>query len=289
MSLCIEPLETSVGAEVSGIDLSRGIDARTQGALVEAWNRYAVLVFRDQELAPESFIRFSRGFGGLEIHVLDQYLHPEHPEIFIVSNILENGRNVGIPNAGRYWHTDLSYKSEPSRGSILYAIEIPEENGEPLGDTLWASTAAAYDTLPETMKRRLAKLEASYSLGNRFSKIAADGDKENAAMTDEQKKQVPDVVHPVIRTHPITGRKCIFVNEGHTSRILDLPDDESRALLEELWAHATRPEFVYRHRWQPGDVVMWDNVQTQHIAICDYALPQRRLLHRTTLIGDRPF
>lgn len=287
MPLDITPLEDAIAAEVSGIDLSQAIDTATQAALDEAWNRYAVLVYRGQDLPPEAFIRFSRGFGELEIHVLDQYLHPAHPEVFIVSNIVENGRNVGIPNAGVYWHTDLSYKAEPSRGSILYAIEIPEENGAPLGDTMWTSTAAAYDALPEATKRRLDGLEAAYSLGHRFDKLVADG--ENFAMTDEQKQQVPEVVHPVVRTHPLTGRKCIFVNEGHTVRILGLPEAESRALLEELFAHTTAPQFVYRHKWRPGDVVMWDNVQTQHIALRDYALPQRRLLHRTTLTGERPF
>ena len=120
-----------------------------------------MLVCRDQNLTPEQFIAFSRYFGGLEVHVLDQYLHPDHPEIFIVSNVLEKGRHIGIPDAGRYWHTDLSYMAEPSRRSILYAIEIPEENGKPVGDTLWASTAVAYDALPEPMQRRLEGLEAT--------------------------------------------------------------------------------------------------------------------------------
>ena len=288
MSLHIAPFDGPVGAAISAVDLSKELDEPSHETLVDAWNRHSVLVFRDQHLTPEHLLRFSRRFGELEVHVLDQYLHPDHPEILVVSNIVENGRHVGIYDAGRYWHSDLSYLAEPSRGSGLYALEIPEANGQSLGDTLWTSTAAAYDALDEPMRRRLDGLEAVFSLGNRFNKLVEDGD-QDAALTDDQKAQTHEVVHPVVRTHPLTGRKCIFVNEGHTARIVGLAEDESRSLLEELWAHCIRPEFVYRHRWRPGDVVMWDNVPTQHIAIRDYELPRRRRLHRTTLTGDRPF
>ena len=288
MSLQVEPFDGPIGAAVTAVDLSQALDAPGQETLVDAWNRHSVLVFRDQHLAPEQLLRFSRRFGGTEVHVLDQYLHPDHPEILVVSNILENGRHIGIYDAGRYWHSDLSYMTAPSRGSILYAIEIPEDNGQSLGDTLWTSTAAAYEALDAPMRRRLDGLEAVFSLGNRFNKLVEDGN-QDAALTDVQKAQTPEVVHPVVRTHPVTGRKCIFVNEAHTARIVGLAEDASRSLLEDLWAHCIRPEFQYRHRWRPGDVVMWDNVPTQHIAIFDYALPQRRLLHRATLTGTRPF
>jgi taurine dioxygenase len=283
-SIRIEPLTKSIGAEIEGVDLSEDLDAATFAELERAWNEDSVLVFRGQKLQPEDLVAFSRRFGPLEIHVLDQYLHPAHPEILVISNVVENGKPVGIADAGRYWHSDLSYMAEPSRGSILYAIEIPSENGKALGDTIWASAAAAYEALDEGMQKRLDSLEAAYSLGHRFKKIVADGNKD-AAMTDTQEEKVPEVVHPVVRTHPVTGRKSIFVNEGHTSRILGLPEDESRELLDFLWTHCRKPEFTYRHHWRPGDVVMWDNIPTQHIAICDYALPQRRLLHRTTLTG----
>ena len=288
MSLHVEPLDSPIGAVITAVDLSQDLDEPSHETLVNAWNRYSVLVFSDQNLNPEQLLRFSRRFGEMEVHVLDQYLHPDHPEILVVSNIVENGKHVGIYDAGRYWHTDLSYMAEPSRGSVLYAIEIPEAKGQSLGDTLWTSTAAAYDALDGSMRRRIDGLEAAFSLGNRFNKLVEDGD-QNAALTDVQKAQTLEVVHPVVRTHPLTGRKCIFVNEGHTASIVGLPEDESRSLLEDLWAHCKRPEFVYRHRWRTGDVVMWDNVPTQHIAIRDYALPQRRRLHRTTLTGTRPF
>lgn len=290
MPFDIRPFDGAIGAEVLGIDLGAPLEDADFRALEAAWNRHSVLVFRDQRLTEAQHIAFSRRFGELEEHVLYQYLHPKHPEIFVVSNVKdEAGRPVGAYDAGRYWHTDLSYMAVPSRGSLLYAIEIPHaEDGTPLGDTLWTSTAAAYDGLPEEMKRRIEPLHAEFSLENRHRKLVADGDAA-AALDSRHKASAPPVVHKVVRTHPVTGRRCIYVNEGQTARILGVPEDESRALLEALWAQCRRPEYVYRHRWRVGDLVMWDNIPTQHLAICDYALPQRRYLQRTTLRGSVPF
>lgn len=290
MPLTIRPFETAIGAEVLGFDMSKPMDDATYREIEEAWNRHSVLVFRDQKMTEEEHIRFSKRFGDLEEHVLYQYRHPKFPDIFIVSNVKdETGRNVGAYDAGRYWHTDLSYMAVPSRGSILYAIEIPhDDDGRPLGDTLWAGTAVAYDGLSESMKRRIADLKAEFSLENRHKKLVADGDA-NAVLDDKHKALAPPVVHKIVRTHPVTGRKCIYVNEGQTSRILDVPEDESRDLLKELWAECTKSDYIYRHKWRVGDVVMWDNIPTQHLAICDYALPRRRYLQRTTLRGTAPF
>ena len=288
MALRIEPFDGAIGAAVIDVDLAQPLDAEERERLIEAWNRYSVLVFRDQQIAPDEFLRYSRYFGDLEVHVLEQYLHPVHPEILVVSNILEYGRNIGIPDAGRYWHTDLSYLDVPSRGSILYAMETPEADGETLGNTLWASTAAAYEALPEATRARVDGLQAEYSLSKRFQKLADDGTK-HIELSDEQREKTPSVTHPVVRTHPVTGRRGILVNEGHTTHIVGMPEDESQALLQELWDHTTKPDFTYCHEWRVGDVVMWDNTLTQHLAICDYALPQRRLLHRTTITGERPY
>lgn len=288
MVLQVEPFDGAIGAEVLNANLSQPLDAHEREILTEAWSQHSVLVFRDQTVTPDQFLRYSRYFGPLEVHVLEQYLHQTHPEILVVSNILENGKNIGIPDAGRYWHTDLSYLEVPSRGSILYAMEIPEENGKSLGNTLWASTAAAYEALPAATRARIDSLKAEYSLAKRFQKLADDGTK-HIEMSEEQRAKTPTVTHPVVRTHPLTGRRGILVNEGHTTHIVGMPADESQVLLQELWDHTTKPEFVYRHEWRVGDVVMWDNTLTQHLAICDYALPQRRLLHRTTITGERPY
>ncbi len=284
MAVSIQPFDTALGAEVHGLDLSRPVDDATFDVVREAYETYSVLLFRDQELTPEQHIHFSRRFGKLQIHVLDQWRHPEHPEILIVSNIKDKDRHIGVPHAGRYWHTDLSYMQAPSRGSMLYAIEIPEQNGRSLGDTRFASTVAAYEALPEETRARIANLRATFSLAHHRTKLITDG-ADDKPLTKEQQAKAPEAVHRIVQEHPITGRKCLFVNEGHVVRILDMPEDEGRELLDMLCRHATRPEFVYRHRWRVGDVLMWDNVATQHIAAFDYALPQRRYLHRTTLEG----
>ena len=284
MTVSIHPFDTALGAEVRGLDLSRPIDDDSAAMVREAYAEHSVLLIRDQELTPQQHIEFSRHFGKLEIHVLDQWRHPEHPEILIVSNIKDKDRHIGVPHAGRYWHTDLSYMVAPSRGSLLYAIEIPEENGRTLGDTRFTSTVAAYEALPEETKARIADLSATFSLAHHRSKLMADG-ADDTPLTPEQEAKVPVAVHKIVQEHPVTGRKCLFVNEGHAVDIVDFPKVEGRELLAELCQHATKPAFVYRHRWRIGDLLMWDNVATQHIAEFDYVLPQRRYLHRTTLEG----
>ncbi len=284
MTASIHPFDSALGAEVCGIGLSRPVDRDGFAIVRKAFEAHSILLFRDQELTPEQQIDFSLRFGKLEVHVLGQWRHPEHPEILIISNIKDKERHVGVPHAGRYWHTDLSYMVAPSRGSLLYAIEIPEHNGRALGDTRFTSTVAAYEALPEETKERIADLSATFSLAHHRSKLMADGASEDRLTADQQAK-VPVAVHKIVQEHPVTGRKCLFVNEGHTVEILDLPEDEGRELLDMLCRHATNPEFVHRHRWRVGDLLMWDNVATQHIAEFDYALPQRRYLHRTTLEG----
>lgn len=288
MNADVRPFNAALGAEICGVDLSQPMDDDTFRVIEQAYNQHSVLLFRDQHINEAQHLAFSRRFGELEVHVLDQYLHPQHPEILIVSNVMDGDRHVGIYDAGRYWHTDLSYMAVPSRGSLLFAMEVPVgDQGKPLGDTLFTSTAAAYDALTDDMKHRLSGLEAEFSLANRHAKLVADGD-DNAVLDDSHASKVPPVVHKIVRTHPVTGRRSIYVNEGQTARILGLPDAESRALLQELFAQCARPEFIYRHHWRVGDVLMWDNIPTQHIAICDYALPQRRYMHRTTIRGTAP-
>lgn len=282
--LSIQPFDAVLGAEVRGLNLAEPLAEETFAALERAYNDYSLLLFRDQQLTPEQHIAFSRRFGRLEFHVLDQWCHPEHKELLVVSNIKDGDRHVGIYNAGRYWHTDLSYMQAPSRGSLLYAIEIPFANGRASGDTLFASSAAAYEALTQETRDRIANLRATFSLAHQRARLHAQGDA-GAVLTDEQLAKTPLATHNIVQRHPVTGRTGLFINEGHAIEILDLPADESAALLHELCEHCTRPEFVYRHRWAVGDLLMWDNLATQHLAIFDYELPQRRYLHRTTLEG----
>jgi taurine dioxygenase len=278
----VMPSSAPLGNEVAGLDISRPLDEATFAQLRRAFDEHSVLVFRGQKLTPEQHIRFSEGFGELEVHVVAKYLLPGYPQIFRVSNIVENGQRIG--GSGEFWHTDLSYVARPSRGSLLYSIEVPVRDGVVLGDTLFASTTAAYDALPASMKKRLEGLTAVHRFSDIYSQVA----RERAAaptLTAEQKARVPDVRHPVVTVHPHTGRKSLFVNEGFTVHIEGMPADESAALLRELFDHCTRPQFTYVHKWQVGDLVMWDNWATIHRATGGYTAQERRLLHRTTLRG----
>jgi taurine dioxygenase len=284
----IQPLNPSFGAEILDVDLGSDLDAKTFVEIERTFNERSVVLFRNQRITDEQHVRFSRRFGELEIHVLKEFVKPAHPELYVLSNIVENGKPIGIKDAGNYWHTDLSYTKAPSRGSIMYALEVPhDEAGEPLGDTQFASTAAAYESLPKDMKARLQNLKAVHRFWDRFlreRKIAGS----DVVISDERRAQTPDVVHPIVRTHPFSGRKCLYVNEGFTICLVGMPDAEARSLLQELFAHCSRPENVYRHKWRVGDVVMWDNCATIHRATVDYG-SRRRLMQRTTLTGTEVF
>ena len=272
-----------LGKEVLGLDISQELDEATFAKLRDAYDQHSVLVFRNKRLSPEQHIRFSKGFGELEIHVVAKYLLPGHPEIFRVSNIMENGQRIG--GSGEFWHTDLSYVAKPSRGSLLYSIEVPIRDGLVLGDTLFASTAVSYEALSATMKRKLEGLVAIHRFGDVYAQVQK-ARSETAKSEDQMRaKLVPDVRHPVVQIHPHTGRPCLFVNEGFTVAIEGMQADESAALLRELFDHSTQAEFVYRHNWQVGDLVMWDNWATVHRGTGGYSAQERRLMHRTTLKG----
>ncbi len=284
--------DAPLGAEIVGLDLSRDVDDDTFRQIEQVFHERHVIWFRGQRLTPEQHVRFSRHFGVVEVPTNRQYALPDRPEVYVVSNIVENGRNIGNADAGRVWHTDSSYMQVPSRCSLLYAIEVPRNDaGEPLGDTLFASMTAAYDALADEMKQRVEGLQAvhNYTLQyeRRLAKMRGQG-MQREDLTPEMRAKVPDVVHPVIRPHPVTGRKCVFVNSAFVTEIFGLPEEEGRRLRDALIEHSTAARFVYRHRWAPGDLLIWDNAATQHLAIADYALPQRRLMYRTTVKGTAP-
>ena len=273
----------SVGAEVIGLDLSQPLADADFARIHRAHLDHHVLVFRAQRITPEQQIAFSRRFGPLQIHVLHQFLLRDHPEILIVSNIVEDGQPIGLGDAGHYWHSDLSYKERPSLGSMLLAQELPAEGG----DTLFADMHLAWDSLPVALQQRVEGLRAEHSYLAKYEELRARSPW-RPKLSEAQIAEVKAVVHPVVRVHPETGRRALFVNEHFTTRIVGLPDDESRALLGELFAHSVLPEHVYRHRWQPHDMVFWDNRSLMHLA-AGCPNDQRRRLHRTTIEGDLPF
>jgi taurine dioxygenase len=280
----IEGAAGPLGAEVLGLDLSRPLGREDFARIHRAHLDHHVLVFRDQRITPAQHVDFSRRFGPLQIHVLKGFQLAGHPEILIVSNIKDGaGQPIGLGDAGHYWHSDLSYKDKPSLGSLLHAQELPGEGG----DTLFADQHAAYDALPEALKARIAPLQAEHSYLAKYEELRARSPW-RPKLTQAQIDEVAPSIHPVVRTHPETGRKALFVSEHFTTRIVGLPEDESQALLAELFAASVRPEFTYRHQWQPHDLVFWDNRSVTHLA-AGTPDSERRKLYRTTIEGDVPF
>lgn len=279
----IIPFDGAVGAEIIGLDLTRPLSDTDFARVHRAHLDYHVVVFRDQRITPEQQITFSRRFGELQIHVLKQFLLAGHPEILIVSNIIEQGNPIGLGDAGKFWHSDLSYKPLPSLGSMLHAQELPSEGG----DTLFADMHKALDALPRELRDAIEGKQAAHSYTARYSEPKFEGDW-RPRLSPEQLAQVQEVIHPIVRTHPESGRKALFVSEGFTTRIVGLPEDESRQILEELYRYSVLPEHIYRHQWRPHDLVFWDNRSLIHLAAgCPSHL--RRKLYRTTIQGDAPF
>jgi taurine dioxygenase len=295
----VKRLGKSLGAEIRGVDLSQALCDAEFAEVARAFFENEVVVFRGQKLSPEQQVAFTRRFGELEQHVRRESCLAGFPQILIVSNVLdEQGRAIGAQDAGRFWHSDLSYKREPSLLSALYALEVPVQDGRVLGDTGFASATAAYAALGEETKQRLQGLRNVHSYRYYRTKNAQAQKAEAAAggrmvqehaPSEQQLASVPEVEMPVVRTHPVTGRKALFVNEAHTSQLVGLPAADGEQLLHDLCQHVARPEFRYTHHWQAGDLLMWDNCAVQHKASFDYTLPLRRLMHRTTVRGAAPF
>jgi len=259
--LDFKPLSPGFGAEVHGIDLSQPLpDARFR-ELERVFYDHQVLTLRAQQLTPAQFVAFARRIGPPQPHVIDQFHHPEDPNILILSNVKVNGEPTGLQDAGSYFHTDYSYLQVPARATTLYSRVVPKVGG----DTLFANQIAAYDDLPQAMKTRIAPLGAIHHYGNRHdvneaSRTAA------SPLTDEQKAKMPVITHRIARPHPITGRPALYAVSGSAFGIVGMPDDEARDLLDELAAHSTQPKYQLRFKYGVGDVVIWDNAALLHSA-----------------------
>jgi taurine dioxygenase len=283
-SFAIHPFPGApLGAEVIGLDLSLPLATSDLARLHRAHLDYHVLVFRDQHITPAQQVDFSRHFGALQIHVLRNFQLPDQPEVLVISNIQQDGKPVGLGDAGHFWHSDLSYKETPSLGSMLHAQELPAEGG----DTLFANQHAAWDALPDDLKREVEGLQAEHWYLARYDELR-QRNPYRPQLTQAQIDEVRPVSHPVVRTHPETGRRALFVSEHFTTRILGVSAQRSRELLDLLFDYGTRAAHVYRHQWQPHDMVFWDNRSLMHLAAgCPDHL--RRKLYRTTIEGEVPF
>ncbi len=276
LSFDVRPLSGVLGAEVVGLDLSRPLDERTVGEIKVAFLAHHVLAIRDQHLTAEQQVAFGRHFGELDTHPFVE-MNPEHPELLDVITEPDDRSNFG---GG--WHTDVTFLDEPDLGSILYAVELPPVGG----DTLFANQHAAYEALSPTMQRMLDGLVAVHSAGPQYAE-GGQSTKSTAMKTKNADLALRRVEHPLVRTHPETGRKSLYVNQAFTIGIVGMHRAESKALLDFLFQHAVQERFTCRVRWEPGTLTMWDNRSVQHYALHDYA-GNTRHMRRITVKGDRP-
>jgi taurine dioxygenase len=288
MTITIAPSPDACGAEVSGISLAGPMSASTLTALTAAFAEYGLLVFRNQVLGEADQVRFTAHFGELDQYVLSEYRSDSTPEVMLVSNIQHEGRNIGLADAGTTWHTDSSYLAIPPHATVLYAREVPERDSLVLGDTLFASAAAAYDALSDSIKARLDGLNVIHSYAGKHQARAALGRSDRNPPKATERKALAPVTHPLVRTHPVSGRKALYASKGECVGIEGMEPTEALALIDQLSNAIVEPANIHRHRWQLHDLVIWDNCQLQHLAIKDYALPLRRMMHRTQVKGTPP-
>jgi taurine dioxygenase len=277
----IRKLSHALGAEVSGLDLRQPLDEATFGEIRRAWHEHLLLRFPAQKLDYSQYIQFGERFGELEkyLHSSKDYTHPEHPEIYFITNHEMNGKPSETRDVGREWHTDQSYTARPLKATMLYCKEIPEAGG----DTLFTNMYLAYERLSPRLKEVLDGLEAVHDFTKRLGNLATYLDPEKIAA---RRKKSPPVAHPVVRAHPDTSRKALYVSEAVTTHFVGMTPAESAGLLDYLFQHSVTPEFTYRHRWSVNDVVIWDNRCTLHLALKDFDHTSLRHMVRMAVLGS---
>ncbi len=279
MTLALEKLGDALGIAATGIDLSRPLDGATAEALRRALLDHLVLCIRGQSLTPGAYLAAMRGFGQPLPQVRIASRHPEIAEIMILSSedrdVMGDGKRLVV---GAHWHSDDSYKAVPCSLTMLYGLEVPETGG----DTQFTNMVRAYDDLAPEMKARIAKLNVMHKYDSPRKGTAV------ATLRADEAEQLPDVVHPLVRRHPETDRRALYMNPNRMSHVLGLDRAQSDRLLDELIRHAIEPRYQYRHRWQRGDIVIWDNRCTMHKANADYPADARRLMHRIIVEGTVP-
>lgn len=285
----VRPTGHVLGAVIEGADLSKDLSQRDFGIVLGALGRYGVVCFPRQQLDTAALKAFAGRFGELEVNVSGAFQDPVHPEVMTLSNIKENGKPIGLGDAGQDWHTDMSYSKTISFANVLYGIKIPRRNGQPLGATEFANMHAAYDELPADLKARLDGKTITHDFAKFWDKMRAVPGSTRPALTAEQRAKKPPVSHPVFLTHPITKKKVLYANPGYAMRINELPEAESDEILEFLFKHQLAEKFRYAHRWSEGDVLMWDNLGTLHYAHPDYGPDEHRLIKRCQVMADRVF
>ncbi len=274
----------SLGATIEGLDLAKPLSQEEVEAVLRVLGRHGVVRFPRQKLTGRQLADFSARFGKLEINVANAYQEPGIPEVMILSNIVENGRPIGLADAGQDWHTDMSYSRMIAFANVLYGIKIPKRGGKPLGATEFSNMHAAYDGLPADLKRRLEGMTVLHDFDKFWEGMRNRGSK-RPPLTEAQRRAKPPVSHPIFLTHPITKRKVLYANPGYSIRINELPEKESGEVLELLFEHQLKREYRYAFHWAEGDVLMWEDIGTIHNAVADYGPDEHRLVKRCQVMA----
>jgi taurine dioxygenase len=284
----ITPNNAGLSARVEAIDLSQPLGAEAFRTVLRALGEHGVLCFPGQDLTPAQLSAFGGRFGELEVNVAAGGFHaPGHPEVMILSNVKdENGKPIGLNDAGQGWHTDMSYSKEIALSNVLHAKRIPMRDGRPIGDTQFRNMHAAYEDLPAEVKQRLEGKVAIHDFAKFWDMARQRPGSIRGPLTPEQRAKKPPVEQPIFRVHPITGRRVLYCNVGYAVRIVGMDQAESDAMLDYLFRHQAREKYLYVHHWTPGDVLMWDNIGTMHNAVADYGPEEPRLIHRVQVMAS---
>jgi taurine dioxygenase len=275
-----------LGATIAGLDLAQPLSDANFAAVRNALGQYGVLRFPKQQLTAQQLVNFSARFGKLEINVANSYQEPGLPQIMILSNIVENGKPIGLSDAGQSWHTDMSYSKIIAFANVLYGIKIPRRNGKTLGNTEFCSMHAAYDGLPDELKQKLEGKTVLHDFNKFWEMMRREKGSQRPPLTDAQRKAKPPVSHPVFLTHPLTGRRVLYANPGYAIRINELPEKESDGILAFLFDHQTQPAYRYAHIWEEGDLMLWEDIGTIHNAVADYGPDEHRLIKRCQVMAS---
>ncbi len=283
----IVPSGEILGATIDGLDLARPLSKHEQDGVERALGAHGVIRFPGQELSARQLADFSARFGTLEINVAGAFQEPGVPEVMTLSNIVEDGKPLGMADAGQGWHTDMSYSRTVAFANVLYGIRIPVRDGRPLGATEFSSMHAAYDGLPSAIARELEEMTVLHDFEKFWEMMRREKGSRRPPLTDTQRKAKPPVSHPVFLVHPITGRRVLYANPGYAVRINELPQRKSDEVLAFLFEHQLNARYRYTFRWTPGDVLVWEDIGTIHNAVADYTADEPRLIKRCQVMADR--
>ena len=284
------PSGEALGATVEGLELWQALSYEQLTAVVQALGRYGVLRFPRQTLSGRQLRDFAAQLGDLEINVASHaYQDTGVPEVMILSNIVENGRPIGLADAGQGWHTDMSYSRMIAFANVLYGIKIPKRNGRSLGATQFSNMQAAYADLPADVKRQLEGKTVLHDFNKFWEMMRQEKGSKRPPLTEAQRKSKPPVSHPIFLRHPLTGKRVLYANPGYAMRINELPEKESAEMLDFLFRHQLKPEYIYTSNWEEGDVLVWEDIGTIHNAVADYGPDEHRFVKRCQVMANRYF